>query len=133
MPQATDLVIENGATTPVAKTFTLMTPSAGDSSSAKWALKEGTISKVFPSIEQTARANASNDARKVNGTLKVPSSYTEAATGLTAVGSSAVFNWTATVPNDFPEALKNDFAAFAKNAVADAILNACIRDGLPAT
>lgn len=133
MPQATDLVIDNGAGTPVAKTFVLMTPAAGDGSSAKWALKEGTIASVFPTIEQTARVNATSDARKVAGTLKIPSSYTVAATGLTAVGSAAVFNWTATVPNDFPEALKNDFAAFAKNAIANAILNACIRDGLPAT
>lgn len=30
MPQATDLVIKNGAGTPVDKTFTLMAPAAGD-------------------------------------------------------------------------------------------------------
>jgi hypothetical protein len=133
MPQAIDLVINNGAATPVAKTFKLLTPAAGDNSSALWALKEGTISSVFPTIEVSARKNAGNDARKVNLTVKIPSSYTVAATGLTAVGSAAVINITATVPADFPEALKDDFAAFAKNAVANAVLNACIRDALPAT
>lgn len=54
MPQATDLVINNGAGTPVAKTFTLMAPAAGDNSLASWALKEGTISSVFPKITALA-------------------------------------------------------------------------------
>lgn len=131
MPQATDLSIENG--TGVAKTFALLTPAAGDKSPALWALQEGAIRKVFPTITESARANVGNNARKCEITLKVPSSYTDGSTGLTALGSSAVLNITATVPDDFPEALKNDFAAFAKNAVANAVLNACIRDGLPAT
>lgn len=133
MPQATDLIINNGAGTPVAKTFVLLTPAGGDNSSALWALKEGTISKVFPTIEESARKNGNGDARKCNITLKVPSSYTEAATGLTAVGSAAVFNGTVTMPADFPEALKNDFVAFIKNALAHAVLQACMRDALPAT
>jgi len=132
MPQAVDLVINNGAGTPVAKTFTLMTPASGDNSPALWALKEGTISKVFPTIEESARKNASGDARKCNITIKVPSSYTEAATGLTAVGSAAVFNGTVTMPTDFPEALKNDFVAFVKNAMANTLIQACVRDALPA-
>jgi hypothetical protein len=133
MPQAADIVIDNGAATPVAKTFTLLTPAAGDGSSARWALKEGTISVVFPKIEVSARKNAGANARKALVSITVPSSYTEAATGLTAVGSSAVFNGSATIPDDFPEALKNDFVAFVVNGVANAIVKACLRDGLPAT
>lgn len=132
MPQAIDLVIKNGAATPADKTFTLMTPAAGDSSPALWALKEGTISKVFPTIEESARKNASGDARKCFITVKVPSSYTEVATGKTAVDSSAVFNGTVTMPADFPEALKNDFVAYVSNALGHALIKACMRDALPA-
>lgn len=133
MPQAQNLDINNGAATPVAKTFTLLTPAAGDGSSALWALREGTISKVNPTIEVSTRANAQNNARKCMVTLKVPSSYTQAATGLTAVGSSAVFNGSVTIPDDYPEVLKDDFVAFITNALNSALLKSCLRDALPAS
>lgn len=132
MPQAIDLVIKNGAASPADKVFTLLTPSAGDGASALWALKEGPISKVFPTLEVSTRRNASGNARKCLITLKLPSSYTEAATGLTAVSSSAVFNGSTTIPADFPEALKNDFIAFVANAVAHSLIKACLRDAIPA-
>lgn len=132
MPTATDLIIKNGAAMPVDKTFTLLTPAAGDNSSAQWALKEGTISAVFPTLEISTRRNSANSARKCLITLKVPSSYTIAATGLTAVGSAAVFNCTVTIPADYPEARKADFQAFVTNVVNDALVKACIRDAYPA-
>jgi hypothetical protein len=132
MPQATDLVINNGAGTPVAKTFTLMAPAAGDNSLASWALKEGTISSVFPKITALARQTG-NQARRVQIKLKVPSSYTDTVTGLTKVGSAFEADIYATVPDDFPEALKNDAVAFTKNLVAHVIAQAMIRDALPAT
>ena len=132
MPQATDLVINNGAGTPVAKTFTLMAPAAGDNSLASWALKEGTISSVFPKITALARQTG-NQARRVQIKLKVPSSYTDTVTGLTKVGSAFEADIYATVPDDFPEALKNDAVAFTKNLVAHAIAQAMLRDALPAT
>lgn len=133
MPQAIDLTINNGAGTPVAKLFVLQTPAAGDNSVASWALKEGTISKVFPTIKHSARRNNGDNARKSQITIAVPSSYTETATGLTAVGSAAVFNGTVTMPDDYPEALKNDFVAFIKNALAHALFQASMRDALPTT
>lgn len=131
MPQAADIVINNGAGSPVAKTYTLLTPAAGDGASAKWALKEGTIGKVFPKIEVSSRANGSN-SRKTWITFTLPSSYTDTVTGLTAVGSGAQFNGYVTVPDDFPEALKNDFQAYVTNLMANVIIKACIRDALGA-
>jgi hypothetical protein len=128
MPSAIDLVINNAA--PVAKTFSLLSPAAGDGASAKWALKEGTIMKVFPKWELSSRAG--NKARKTLITFTLPSSFTEAATGLTAVGSSAQANISVTMPDDFPEALKNDFQAYVVNGVANALIKACIRDALGA-
>lgn len=132
MPQANDLVINNGAGTPVAKTFTLLTPAAGDNSVASWALKEGAISSIFPKITALARVTG-NQARRVQVKLKVPSSYTDTVTGLTKVGSAFEFDGYATVPDDFPEALKNDAVAFTKNLIATALIQAMIRDALPAT
>lgn len=132
MPQATDLVINNGATTPVAKTFTLLAPAAGDNSVANWALKEGSISSVFPRLSCLAKTTG-NQSRKAQIKLKVPSSYTDSVTGLTKVGSAFEADIYATVPDDFPESLKNDAVAFTVNAMQLALFKAVIRDGLPTT
>lgn len=132
MPQAADIVINNGAGTPVAKTFTLISPAAGDGSYANWRLKEGTISTIFPRIAISARQNG-NRARKANVKLQIPSSYTDTVTGLTKVGSSFDLSVDVTVPDDFPEALKNDAVAFATNMMANAIVKAVVRDAVPAT
>ncbi len=131
MPQAVALVLANGASTPVNKTFNLDSPSAGFGSVASWSLREGTISKVFPKI--TSAAQAGNDRNKVNAILTVPSSYTDAVTGLTQVGSAFQFKLEVTVPKDFPESLKPDALAFSKNLVANALIQSMMQDGLPAT
>lgn len=39
MPSAVDIIIDNGAETPVAKTFKLVAPAAGEGSYANWRLK----------------------------------------------------------------------------------------------
>jgi hypothetical protein len=132
MPQATDLVINNGAGSPVAKTFTLYAPSAGDNSLATWKLKEGAIASIFPAITALARPTG-NRSRKMQGKLRLPSSYTDTVTGLTRVGSAFEFDFSASVPDDFPEALKNDAVAFSKNLIAHALIQAMMRDGAPAT
>ena len=132
MPQAVDIVLKNGAATPVDKTFTLMSPAAGDNSYANWRLREGVISSIFPRIAISAKAN-NNNARKANIKLQIPSSYTAAVTGLTKVGSTFDMNVDITVPDDFPEALKSDAVAFATNLMAHALVRAIIRDAVPAT
>jgi len=129
MPQATDLTIANAAE--VDKTFALLTPAAGDGGVAEWALREGTISTVFPRLTLSASKKATARSMKVK--FRLPSSYTDTVTGLTNVGSFAEFNGTWVVPDDFPEALRADFPAFVKNAIATALLLACAKDGLPAT
>lgn len=130
MPQATDLVIKNNAA--VDKTFTLLSPAAGDNALASWALKEGSISSVFPKITALARPTG-NAARRVQIKLRIPSSYTDTVTGLTQVSSAFEADIYATVPDNYPEALKNDAVAFTKNLVATTLAQAMIRDGLSAT
>jgi hypothetical protein len=95
-------------------------------------LKEGTIASVFPQITSSARSTG-NQSRLVQGKLRLPSSYTDSVTGLTKVGSAFEFNFTVTVPDDFPEALKADATAFTKNLMANALIQAMIRDAVPAT
>lgn len=132
MPQATDLVIKNGAATPVDKTFTLISPAAGDGSVAEWALKEGSISSVFPRLTASSSKNG-NSSRSVAIKFRLPSSYTDTVTGLTMVNSSAEANVKVVVPNDFPESLKGDFVAFLTNSLSHALIKAVIKDASPAT
>lgn len=137
MPQAANIVIKNGASTPVDKTFSLLAPSAGFDSVAQWALKEGTISSVFPQITASVRS-----ARRVSGRagskvietkLVIPSSYTDSVTGLTSVSSRYESVTRTTVPDDFPESLMADAVAFTANLANVALIKAMIADRSPAT
>lgn len=137
MPQAANIVLKNGASTPVDKTFTLQAPSAGFDSSAEWALKEGVIATVFPRITSrvykgTPRANRSGQ-RIIEWKLTIPSSYTDAVTGVTVVGSRLESVVRTVVPDDFPEALVNDAVAFITNLAANAIVKSTIAERSPAT
>lgn len=131
MPQATNLTIKNGSA--VDKTFTLVTPAAGDGGIAEWALKEGSISSVFPRITALAQRNGNRTGRNLKVKLIIPSSYTDTVTGLTSVGSRAEFNATFTMPDDFPQALKADWVAFTSNLISTALLKSMIEDATPAT
>lgn len=131
MPQATDLVIKNAAN--VDKTFTLITPAAGDGGVAQWALKEGAISGVFPQLTASAHRNVGQKSRNLKTKFVHPSGWVDASTGLTSVGSRAEFNSSVTIPDDFPEDKKADFVAFATLSFRTALLQAMIRDAVPAT
>lgn len=130
MPQATNLTVKNAANAD--KTFTLLNPAAGSGGIAEWALREGTISSVFPKLTAMARPtkNASNVAHIK---LKVPSSYTDAVTGLTNVGSAFELNVTASVPDNLPEAIKDDCVAYAVNIINHVMIRAMLRDAVSAT
>ena len=132
MPQAINLTIKNGASTPVDKTFSLVTPAAGDGGIAQWALKEGSISAVFPQFTASA-GKTTNKSRKLTMRLSVPSSYTDAVTGLTNVGSGLLCTWTVSIPQDFPEAMKDDATAFIVNLTQHPLVKAMIHDAYSAT
>lgn len=132
MPQAIDLIVNNGAATPVSKTFTLISPASGDGGVATWALKEGAISSVFPMFTASAR-KTNNRSRKAQYKFRLPSSYTDTVTGLTAVSTAAEINFDVSVPDTFPEALKNDFVAYAVNLFSNALVKSMTRDAIPAT
>lgn len=130
MPQATNLVVKNAAA--VDKTFTLNTPAAGDAGVAEWVLKEGLVSSVFPRLTASARRTGRN-SRKCAIKLRLPMSYTDTNTNLPKVGVAFEMNMDVSVPDDFPESMKDDAVAYASNIIATALIKSMIRDGLPAT
>lgn len=127
MPQANNITVKNGASTPVDKTFTLVSPAAGDGGVASWALKEGPISSVFPTLTISA-TRTGNKSRKLTGRLTLPSSFQDSVTGLTNVGSQALFTFSISIPDDFPESLKADMTAFAVNILNDSSVKTALRD-----
>lgn len=136
MPQANNLVIANGATPPVDKTFTLLNPAAGLNSTADWALKEGAVSAVFPRLSAlVSNVNAPGRAPSKRTSLKVrvPSSYVDSATGQTMVGSAVEANISITVPSDFPESAKAHAIAYVQNFTKHAVVTSMVSDGAPAT
>ena len=130
MPQAADITVKNGAA--IDKTFTLLAPAAGMGGIAMWALKEGTISAVFPTFSARATTNA-NAVNHLRLKFELPSSYTDTVTGLTNVGSGVLMDASFRVPSNFPESLKNDYVAFVSNLMGNTLVKAMIRDALSAT
>lgn len=130
MPQATDLIVKNGAA--VDKTFTLINPAAGDGGVASWALKEGVISAVFPIFTASA-TRTGNSSRQLRTKFRLPSSFTDSVSGQTMVASAAEMNVTVAIPETFPESLKADFVAYATNLLNTALVKALIKDAYPAT
>lgn len=134
MPQATNLVVKNGASTPVDKTFTLLAPSAGYGGMAEWALKEGSTVNAFPRFTALVRpTKGSRPGQHLQTKFRMPSSYTDAVSGAAMVTSVAEFHATVIMPDSFPESARDDFVAFSTNLFRTTLLQAMIRDGLPAT
>lgn len=133
MPQAVDLVIKDGATTPVDKTFTLITPAAGDGGVAKWVLKEGAISGAFPVITAQAAESVTGKQRTLKVRFKLPSSFVDPATGRTIVTRGGQMNAVFDIPDEMPESSKSHFVAYSTNVLKTALMQAMIRDAYPAT
>lgn len=129
MPQAINLTVKNAAAAD--KIFELINPAAGNAGIADWALKDGVISSVFPRFSAMAKTNGKG--RMLQLKFRIPSSYTDAVTGLTNVGSFIEWNVTCHVPSDFPEGKKDDALAFGSNLLAHTLVKSLLRDALPAT
>lgn len=129
MTQAANITVKNGAG--LDKTFTLISPAAGDGGLAQWALKEGLISSVFPVL--TTSTTARPNGRRLKVKFFIPSSYTDSVTGLTLVNNRAEANLDVAVPADFPEAHKDDFVALLTNLLSSPVIKSQIRDAVPAT
>lgn len=118
MPSAANIVINNAAA--VAQTFTILNPAAGLNSEARWALKTGLNSSVFPRMSSVLRMDPSIKGSSGVFKIMMPYSYTDSTTGLVKRGSAAELIVTNKMPEDYPEALKADWKAYCKNLFAEA-------------
>lgn len=125
-----NIIVKNSANAD--KTFTLVSPAAGFDSLATYHLKEGAISSVFPALTAMAK-DTNNSSRQGRIRLRVPSSYTDAATGLVNIGPAIEFNLTVSVPKAFPEVSKDDAVAYFVGLIANEGVKAFMRDAFPIT
>lgn len=133
MPQAANIVVKNGAAIPEDKTFELITPAPGYGNWARWALKEGPIAAVFPTLGAKSVQLSGGKVNKLTLEFQLPSSFNDTVTGLTNVGSFFAATLNVTVPNTLPESLKADSVAYLTNLVSSELVKALIRDAAPAT
>lgn len=115
------------------KTFTLITPAAGDGGVAKWVLKEGAISGAFPVITAQAAESVTGKQRTLKVRFKLPSSFVDPATGRTIVTRGGQMNAVFDIPDEMPESSKSHFVAYSTNVLKTALMQAMIRDAYPAT
>lgn len=131
MPQGTNIVVKNGAG--VDKTFAFVIPSAGDKSMALWQLKEGSFKTLFPALQSQSQRNSSTKARSLEMNVTVPSSYTDSVTSLAQVGPKFFASIKVVVPDEYPEALKDDAVAYVTGLLSSALAKAMMRDAVSAT
>lgn len=126
-----NIVINNASA--VSKTFTMRIPASGDKSVAEWAdLTAGTNPQAQPTITYMTERNG-NAARKGHFKVVVPVAFTNPDNGLV----ERVTRWEAmvhvTAPDNCPDAVCADGAAFVGNALALAAVRALTGRAYPAT
>lgn len=126
MPSISNITVKDSALTD--KVFEVLTPASGDGGVARLALKEGSAPAAFPMLTVVARPTA-NASRKTSIKVHVPYTYTDPATGLLKKGPAFELNVDGSMPDAFPEDLRDDAVAYGVNLVASSLIKAVIRDG----
>lgn len=129
MPQATNITVKNASN--VDKTFTLLTPAAGDQGVAQWALKEGASMITFPQLSVVTQRKPSS--RSIRVKFFVPVISTDTITGVDSVRNRAEANLSLAIPLDFPESNKDDLVAYLTNLLSSSLMKSALRDALPLT
>jgi hypothetical protein len=108
----TNIVVPNGAATPVNKTFTVSRSAAGDESAVLF-VREGTSQSAFPKLEYSTKSAQAGNVRGRQGvvTLLIPYGYTDV-NGVFVKQGQVTFTGRETVPDDAPDAVRKDLSAF---------------------
>lgn len=127
----TNITTPNGAGTPVTKTFTVARHAAGDQSAVLY-LREGANQTAFPKLEASTKAAQvrGTSGRKGTTTLMVPYGTVDANGVFVKINHASAVVIT-DVPDDAPDSVRNDLAAFLPGlwASADGQLKDVVRKG----
>lgn len=126
------LTINNGAATPVAKTFSPTQKFGGPKIPAIWKLKEGVSPLAWCRIEIT-ESRTSRGSRRVEYKILVP--YVTTVDGIPTLVSTALYDSRTggfIIPENAVTAQIDDLYAFQKNLSAHAVMDAWVRQQDPA-
>lgn len=108
----TNITVPNGAATPVNKTFTVARSAAGDESAVLY-LREGASVAAFSKLEFSTKSAQAGSVRGRQGvvTFVMPYGYSDVNGNFIKV-NQMTFTGRETIPDDAPDAVRKDFAAF---------------------
>lgn len=131
MPQASNITVKNAAGTDVI--YQVITPASGDGSTAIWQNKDGLTPKQFRTITAESRRGPSGKTRNLTVRVINPQSYVDPVSGLPVFTPSPVFKLEVTVPDEYPEASRDDFVTLSTSVLSSDMIKSLIRDAYPAT
>lgn len=132
--QANDITIKDAKDVDVV--YTLAAPAAGYGGVAEWLRRSGAVASVFPRLTTSASLGKKQAGVQMRtGVVKfvMPSSYVDQNSGLTLIGPSAEVHVTVKQPDNYPESLKDDFAAQFGNLMNHQQIRDLVRNVTPST
>lgn len=124
MPAIGNVVISDGQSTPVARTFS---PITTDGNVSRWADRSGGVPAGYK-ILQASQKDPSNGARNARMQFEIvlPTVVTDPVTGKDYVARTTRFNCEFVLPESSVLQERKDILAFAKNLLADAVTTAVV-------
>lgn len=133
MPQMANITIKKAdGTTDII--YVALTPSSGDRTKAVWRVESmGSVPGNRPLLEISSKASQNGQARIVEGKMSYPETYTDSATGVTAVRLRDVGSFVTTVDQRGTDTTHNEMAAQFGNLICSALVQSIIASGFNAT
>jgi len=133
MPSILNVVINDGAATPVARTFEAYLGQNGALEPATWLEKTNPMFLGYKKITLlVTRSNGSAGATKVTGKIEDPRTVTSAL-GVVTIQHRALFSFSFVLPDTMSSADRDDILAYAKNFFAHSSVTAAVKQMSPTT
>lgn len=126
MPIASNVTINDGATTPVATLFTMIQPSGGNLPATYVAKTKGPSMSSQPKVQISASGTTKTRESKI--TVKTPY-WVTGADGVTKVIDSAFTEVRSVMPDSVPDAIRKDHRAYLANLLDQAQVQETVQDG----
>lgn len=117
-----NIVIGDGQTTPVNRTFEVFTPQV-TTNPAVLLQKAGGITKLNERMELLQKRSGGGSAYRTDILIRLPRT-TDVTLG---VVDTAIIDIKVTIPDGFNQDMRNDIAAYAKNILTNATVQAAIK------
>lgn len=126
MPQAANITIKDGQSTPADTLFTLLTPAAGGNPAVWTAKTKGPTAATQPRVDVSSEGF--KGGRKVRVTVKVPV-YVTGTDGMVRLIDSFHFTGQVTLPDTVPSANRSDGVAYTANLFSTALMKEVLSEG----